>query len=452
MISLLEDFNSISLHDPFQFPHIMEIYGHVPEVTEKDNRGYIIQRPLFSQSDIPHFIDVPVVRIEDFKWDREFIYPVLLHHNNPLAVKHLNLIPTYILDQVRSKKCKLILDNVLEGNSIDFLLDPLYESLRNLNIPPAQIYYITNNLVAEKVHSRWVEENKPQEVINVISFMYNVHDVQRLKHVPLYRNPIIETETEQVIPPAFLPALPHQVDIEKEIEYKTQNLDTLKHFLKVNRTNREERNLFMLFMNKHNLFEKSLVSFPDFPNEYKYPSMFADLKSEKNIESLLKKLPFDIDESDRSNHGPAGFGLNEFDADLPFNPIHYRNTFLSVVMCAFPFDENGCHLHSSTFNPIFCGHPVIQFGPRGHLKELQSRGFKTFSKWWDESYDELENPWDRFNAILQIVKDLSTKTKEEMLEMYIEMKDTLQHNSDLINNYKGIDLLKERILDGQTAI
>lgn len=447
MISLIEDFNSIRLHDPFQYPHIMEIYSHIDEITEEDNRGFIIQRPLFSQSDIPSFLDIPVVNINEFDWNQNFIYPVLLHHNNPLAIKHLNLIPFYILEQVKEKKCKLILDNLLEGNSIDNMLKPLYDTIRSLGLPGEQIYYITNNLVAERIHNEWADKNKIESRITVISFMYNVHDIQRLKKVPLYRDIIIETQTEKVKAPQFIPALPGKVDIETEIEYKKKNLESIRSFLKVNRTNREERNLFMLFMNKFDLFSKSLVSFPDYPLTYQYHDRFNYLTQEDNIKSLLKKLPFDIDESDRSNHGPAGFGLNEFDADLPFNPIHYRNTFISIVMCAFPFDENGCHLHSSTFNPIYCGHPVIQFGPRGHLKELKLRGFKTFDKWWDESYDEIHDTWDRLSAIFEIVIKLSLLSNQELLKMYTEMKEVLQHNSDLINNYNGQEILRNIILN-----
>lgn len=446
MISLVEDFNNIPLHDPFQYPDIMKLYSHIEEITEEDNRGFIIQRPLFSQSDLPDLLKIPKVKIQDFHWEEDFIYAVLLHHNNTLAIKHLGLIPSYILTEVRNKRCKLVLDNVLEGNSIDFLLEPLYRVIQELNLPAEQIYYVTNNLVAEKVHEKWLEENTVTSPITITSVMYNVHDVQRLKKVPLYKEIIIETPTEKVVPSEFLPALPPRVSIKDEIEYKKLNLENIKSFLKVNRTNREERNLFMLFMNKHNLFEKSLVSFPDYPSFYQYHERFDYLLEEDNVKSLLKKLPFDLDESDRSNHGPAGFGLNEFDADLPFNPVHYRNTFISIVMCAFPFDENGCHLHSSTFNPMYCGHPIIQFGPRGHMQELRNRGFKTFNDWWDESYDEIEDTWDRFEAIMKLVLDLSKKSKEEMLEMYVDMKTTLQHNSNLINKYKGIKELKEVIL------
>ena len=76
-------------------------------------------------------------------------------------------------------------------------------------------------------------------------------------------------------------------------------------------------------------------------------------------------------------------------------------------MCAFPFVENACHLHSSTFNPIYCGHPIIQFGPYKHLEILKNNGFKTFDKWWDEDYDNLTEGWDRFKGVLRNIEELN---------------------------------------------
>ena len=49
-----------------------------------------------------------------------------------------------------------------------------------------------------------------------------------------------------------------------------------------------------------------------------------------------------------------------------------------------------------------------------------------------------------FDAVLQLVKELSEKTNEELLEMYVEMKDVLQHNIDVINNY-DIEILKDDV-------
>lgn len=427
LVSLVDNFNQVSLHDPS--PEILKIYEHIPEINETDPRGYKMCRPLFSHSGLSKKLKTPEVTEENLDWDSNFVYITTLHHNNPLAAEHLDIIPGRIIDSLKSEKCKLILDNSLEGDRVFDFYTNLYKSIDKLYLPSKQIFYITNSLVAEKEHLRWLKENnRTTNCINVISFMYNVMDVQRLKG---------------------LGHLPRTVDIEKEINYKEENFDKVKEFLKVNRTGRPERNIFMLHLNKNNLLDKFLVSFPDYP-DYNFTgytkSVFPNITNSTNIESLKNKCPFDIDQSDKDNHGPPGRGKGKFDADLPFDPIHYKNSIISIVMCAFPFVDNACHLHSSTFNPIYCGHPVIQFGPHNHLKVLKEQGFKTFDKYWDESYDTHEEGWVRLQKILKLVDSLSKLSKRELFNMYIDMKNILQHNSDLIQNYNIKKHLVDRIL------
>lgn len=419
IVYITDNFNQVSLHDPS--PEILEVYKHIPEINELDPRGFPMCRPLFSHSDVPSFLNAIPVKIDDFKWDREFIYSVMLHHNNGLAATHLNLIPEKILEQVRLGKCKLILDNTLEGHTVNWFLSAVYKSISELNLPANQIYYVTNNLYAEKDAKEYCDKLNIVDRINVISFMYNVKDVQRLKR---------------------LKHLPEKIDIQKEYEYKVKNKNYLRHWLKVNRTSRPERNLFMLFINQKNLYDKFKISFPELPTSFDYPEIFKQYCSEENFSSLIAKVPFDIDETDVTNHGEPGYGEGKFNADLPFQPQHYRDTFGSVVMCAFPFID-ACHLHSSTFNPIYCGHPIIQFGPKGHLSELRKRGFKTFERWWNEDYDFIDDGWLRFNKVLEISEKITNLSIDQLLEMYKEMIPTLQHNSDLIQNYD----IKKHLID-----
>ena len=248
--------------------------------------------------------------------------------------------------------------------------------------------------------------------------MYNVYDIQNLIY-------------SQAVPEGA--RLPNTLNINWLKDYRKNNLKNIKPFLKVNRTGRPERNLFMLYINKYNLLDKFKISFPEYGEEDFY-DLFPEITQEDNIESLKSKIPFDIDQTDKDNHGPPGKGIGNFDADLPFQVKHYEDTFISVVMCAFPFDD-ACHLHSSTFNPIYCGHPIIQFGPKGSLAELRRRGFKTWGKWWDESYDDIEDGWERFKAILSLIENLSKKSNEELYEMFLDMEETLIYNSELIYNY-----------------
>ena len=121
------------------------------------------------------------------------------------------------------------------------------------------------------------------------------------------------------------------------------------------------------------------------------------------------------DNTDETNHGDAGYGKGKFNADLPFQPIHYKNSFISVVMAAFPFEDNTCHLHSSTFNPMYCGHPILQFGPYQSLREMRERGFKTFGNWWDESYDDEPDHRKRFEKVMDVTLELSKISSKELL-------------------------------------
>jgi hypothetical protein len=254
--------------------------------------------------------------------------------------------------------------------------------------------------------------------------MWNVFDIQRL----------IDQED-----------LPNEVSVDMEYKYKSVNIFKTKHFLKINRTNRNERDIFLLFLNFEKLLDKCLVSFPELHKWPEYPEMFYKYIQKENINDLKTKLPFDIDETDETNHGPAGVGEGFFDADLAFNPIHYRNSFISIVMGAFAFDKDGYHLHSSTFNPMYCGHPIIQFAPYKTLEVMKQYGFKTFDKWWDESYDNEKDDWKRLQMIMDLVLEISEYDKKDLLHMYEDMKETLQHNISVLENYDIKTNLYDRI-------
>lgn len=422
MIALINNFNKVSMHDPIQ--DIMDIYKHIPEINELDNRGLPLCRPLFSYSSLPDVLGLKIVEEKTFKFDKPFSYSVFVHHNQKLWTQHINLIPNKVLDGVRNGQGFLLFDNTLEGNRVDgeWFMDPLYKSISELDLHPENVIFVTNNLLAEKTHDEYERDKK----IKLVSFMWNVYDVKRL----------IRGKN-----------LPNKVNIQNEIEYKSNNLNKIKHFFKVNRTNRPERNIFMLFMNYYKLFDKSLVSFPVLPDDGGYPQGFEKYLTEENIKDLQSKVPFDIDNTDETNYGQAGQGKGFFDADLPFQPIHYKNSFISVVMAAFPFEENTCHLHSSTFNPMYCGHPIIQFGSYQSLKEMRERGFKTFGKWWDESYDDEPNHWKRFEKVMDVTLKLSKLTQKQLLDIYIDMEEVLQHNVDLITNFDVKSELHDRVFN-----
>jgi hypothetical protein len=70
------------------------------------------------------------------------------------------------------------------------------------------------------------------------------------------------------------------------------------------------------------------------------------------------------------------------------------------------------------------------------LAKLREVGFKTFSPYIDESYDEETDNDKRFFMILDEVKRLCNMTKKEIHKWYYEMEDILIYNQDHFANYK----------------
>jgi hypothetical protein len=427
MIVLKDDLNQSDMCNPSQ--KVMDLHSHIDEINDLDNRGERICRPLFSHSSFSYALNLDKeVWLKDWDGKEEFFYCAFTHHNQKLWPNHINLISDKVLDGVKDEKGYLLFDNTLEGNRVDgeWFIEPFYKSMKELELPYDRVIFITNNYIAEKTHDEWFEnQNLYKEKMKLIAFMWDVYHV---------RNIIRDGH------------LPSKVDIEEEIKYKKINVEYIKYFMKVNRTNRPERNIFMLFMNYHKLFDKSLISFPTLPDEW-YPNGFEKYLTDDNVNNLRLKVPFDIDKTDETNHGDAGSGEGFFNADLPFQPVHYKNSFISIIFCAFPFEKNACHLHTSTINPIYCGHPFVQFGPYKALEVMKERGFKTFNKWWDESYDDEPDGWKRFQKVMDVTLELSKLSQKELLEIYIDMKEVLQHNVDLITNFDVKSELYDRIFD-----
>jgi hypothetical protein len=80
-------------------------------------------------------------------------------------------------------------------------------------------------------------------------------------------------------------------------------------------------------------------------------------------------------------------------------------------------------------------HPFIVLGSPHSLKTLKSYGFKTFDKWWDESYDNDTDDWSRLQKVYNLSEYLINKTDEEWNTMLLEMKDILEYNQKLLSTF-----------------
>lgn len=139
---------------------------------------------------------------------------------------------------------------------------------------------------------------------------------------------------------------------------------------------------------------------------------------EKNIPEFLS-MPWHLDSKSINGTASAHFGDQEYKM--------WQDSFLHLVNETI-FYEPKLHLTEKIFKPIVSLRPFILVAAPGNLEYLKSYGFKTFDRWWDESYDKIEDPDARLDAITDQISNLCKLSLNDLRDMLEEMQPVLEHN------------------------
>jgi len=90
------------------------------------------------------------------------------------------------------------------------------------------------------------------------------------------------------------------------------------------------------------------------------------------------------------------------------------------------------NISEKTFHPIFKKTPFILGSTVRSLEYLKKLNFKTFDRWWDESYDQEENNEKRMIKIFEIIEFINNKNIKELQNIYEDMQEVLDHNFDIL--------------------
>ena len=225
--------------------------------------------------------------------------------------------------------------------------------------------------------------------------------------------------------------------IENEYEYSIQqNLTSNtkeKYFLMYNRNSeRMHRSYFLNKLYKENLIDSGYISFfenPHFENfvnhSTSYPQLGLTHDDILDIKNNYKNYyPLIIDDTDAEK--VAGFH------NFLSRKDEYERSYFTIVS-ETNAESDYCFITEKTTKPIMNLHPFIILGNPKILSILKSYGFQTFDKWWDESYDNEMDFKKRSQMILNIVKELCNKSKDEMNSMISDMESVLVHNKKVLH-------------------
>jgi hypothetical protein len=205
-------------------------------------------------------------------------------------------------------------------------------------------------------------------------------------------------------------------------EYKP--LDNRNLFLSYARRPHDHRLIFACELLKNNLLNRGIFTYLGRDKKDSVLHIrnigYRNLIEYAEILDQISPIEYDID---LININPA----------MNVNHKHYSQTFLSVVL-ETQHNADVLFFSEKIWKPISVGQPFMIIAGVGYLKELRRRGYCTFGKWFDESYDNKLNLKDRIDCVISELNRLSLLSADELSSMRKEMEEILSHNMKLFKD------------------
>lgn len=327
--------------------------------------------------------------------------------------------------RLQNKTSFLLIDQTHEGYHTDWLFEWFHDMCIMYNVSPEQIIYVTGDLDVNEKYDIWCNENNIVEKVHMLGYAHFEYSIYTESH-----NVIRQTGKS--------------FNFARQIIHKKKHKDSIFLYNCLQKRPRGHRNLMFKELYFNDLIKDGIVSTNRFDliQTWYFNKMMAEEDYNQFIDLLPMFPPSDTTTEDQSKfESSSGVGyISKLNDDVMFN------SWISVVSEA-TFAENECFLSEKSFKPIACSHPFIIYGNKGSLKRLHEMGYKTFDKWWDESYD-MQPAEQRIKSIIQILKDLQKLNQNQLQQMFFEMRSVLSHNlSTLHKRSLSVDDIAHTIID-----
>lgn len=302
---------------------------------------------------------------------------------------------TYI-NALRNKQALLLIDQTLEGYQTEWLWDFFHSNFAMHDIPPESVVYFTGNLIADLQYKEWCESSFVPRRMKVIPYSHFERDICRIAYESKLTNNFAE-----------------KINYKKTHSIKTYNC--------LQKRPRTHRSWFYLYLFKNNLLNNGIISTNDYNGHI--PAIEGrEVPADLLIEGA-KQLPLTINNTPNNTQSDQHY-INRILDEVCLD------SWVSVVSeASFADSDLTVFISEKMFKPIACMHPFIVVGNKGSLKKLHQMGYKTFDRFFDESYDDLPT-FDRFDAIIKTIKEIDAI--EDKLSWYNSMKDVLVHNYNVL--------------------
>ena len=314
--------------------------------------------------------------------------------------------------------CRIVIDYSEEGFTEEVFPD-LTNWIARYNLTD-RVVYVSSTCNVQTEYLQWCRKNRMPELMKCAWYGFfaswiNFH--QRHKDYP-----------ELDIPMArWTPGTPRFMSLNRRpYPHRIFFITLLEHFGLVGRG--------AISMPKH--FEEKDINWGTL--DFNLPYQWDCLKDRCNgyIDSLdnsfnqvYNKLPL-IADTDRFNINYA-LDLNNTLYDI--YPVNLVTETLFFTNAIFPSEK--------IFKPMLHGQIFLLAGAPGFLRQLREYGFKTFSPYIDETYDDIDDPVERGIELVRILKGIVTLSEDDFATLLANCQETIQHNRQLLTDKAFIDRL-----------
>ena len=194
---------------------------------------------------------------------------------------------------------------------------------------------------------------------------------------------------------------------------------------------KNHRNIFFKFLRSHNMLDDCIVN------------LFGIYKS-KFLEQVDDNIQTVVDGAEQRGGYINTTNLinGNFVSQYISMPI-MNASWYSIV--GETISNNDCFfVTEKTAKPMMAGRPFIILSGKHTLKYLRSIGFRTFASIIDESYDEIDDEYDRISAAFASFQALA---KLDPRDVYQQLGRELQHNQKIMQNKQALTQRARDFLD-----
>lgn len=333
-----------------------------------------------------------------------FIYPLFIG-SNKFFLNPIPNLPQDITTAVKNGNGAAVFFYLNEGNvHRDIQIKLLNGWSKGNGLTKKNVYFVHSNLLLESIKSEYITFKS----FNFFeSSIWHFHDADR--------------------------------NIPQSVENKINEINLIKlkqkefYFNCLNRASRSPRIFLVSLLKAHEeINSKCLISLGD--KRYKTDSynlksipydnsVITDKDDLEKVKLFITRHFNDIKENGITLDQPDLKKVNTHKVNFDI----YNNSYISVIN-ETEYVPNVMFFTEKTFRSISIKQPFFLIGNRYSLAHLKLLGYKTFDRWWDESYDTLEDVYDRSYGAFKEIKKISKLSKNSLYYMIQEMQEVLNYN------------------------